>query len=146
MNVGLRKALDLFANVRPVVNLPGVVSRFENVDLVIVRENTEDLYSGPGARSGARRRRGIEDHHRPCFGTNRRLRLPDTRKKRRPQQDHAIHKANIMKLVDGLFLRCCRSVAEQFHEIEYKELIVDNACMQIVINPDQFDILSQSLR
>ena len=140
VNVALRKSLDLYANLRPVKNLPGVKSHFEGVDVVIVRENTEDLYSG------------LE--HEVVPGVVESLKIitekASTRiarfafayaKKHARKKIHAIHKANIMKLGDGLFLRCCREVAEQFPEIEYKELIVDNACMQIVINPDQFDVL-----
>src|SRR4029077_7523809 len=140
VNVALRKTLDLYANLRPVKNVPGVKSRFENVDLVLVRENTEDLYSGlehevvPGVVESLKiiTEKASTRIARFAF---------DYAKKHSRKKIHAIHKANIMKLGDGLFLRCCRAVAEQFSEIEYKELIVDNACMQIVINPDQFDVL-----
>src|SRR5579859_6037889 len=140
VNVALRKTLDLYANLRPVKNLPGVKSRFEGVDIVLVRENTEDLYSGlehevvPGVveslkiiteRASTRIAKFAFEHAR----------------KRGRKKIHAIHKANIMKLSDGLFLHSVRAVAEKFKDIEYKELIVDNACMQIVINPDQFDVL-----
>jgi len=140
VNVALRKALDLYANLRPVKNLPGVPSRYENVDLVLVRENTEDLYSGlehevvPGVveslkiiteRASTRIARFAFEYARK-FG----------RKK-----IHAIHKANIMKLSDGLFLKSIRAVAEHHKEVEYKEMIVDNACMQMVLNPQQFDML-----
>jgi isocitrate dehydrogenase (NAD+) len=140
INVGLRQTLDLYANLRPVKNLEGVQSRFQNVDLVIVRENTEDLYSGlehtvvPGVveslkiiteKASTRIARYAFEYARK-FG----------RKK-----IHAIHKANIMKLSDGLFLDSVRKVAPSYPEIEYKELIVDNACMQMVLNPHQFDIL-----
>jgi isocitrate dehydrogenase (NAD+) len=140
VNVALRKALELYANLRPVKNLPGVKSHFDNVDVVIVRENTEDLYSGlehevvPGVveslkiiteKASTRIAKFAFEHARKIG-----------RKK-----IHAIHKANIMKMSDGLFLRSVRAVAEKFPEIEYKELIVDNACMQIVIDPQQFDIL-----
>ena len=140
INVGLRQALDLYANLRPVKNLEGVHSRFQNVDLVIIRENTEDLYAGlehtvvPGVveslkiiteRASTRIARFAFEYARK-FG----------RKK-----IHAIHKANIMKLSDGLFLTSVRKVAAEYPEIEYKELIVDNACMQMVIDPHQFDIL-----
>jgi isocitrate dehydrogenase (NAD+) len=140
VNVGLRKALDLYANLRPVANLPNVRSRFEDVDLVIVRENTEDLYSGlehevvPGVveslkiiteRASTRIAQFAFDYA--------------TRMKRR--RVTAIHKANIMKLGDGLFLRCTREVAREYPDIDYKELIVDNASMQLVLRPDQFDVL-----
>jgi isocitrate dehydrogenase (NAD+) len=140
VNVALRKTLDLYANLRPVKNLPGVKSRFENVDVVIVRENTEDLYSGlehevvPGVveslkiiteRASTRIARFAFEHA----------------KREGRKKIHAIHKANIMKLSDGLFLRSVRAVAAEYPGIEYQELIVDNACMQIVLNPQQFDVL-----
>ena len=140
INVGLRQALDLYANLRPVKNLEGVQSRFSNVDLVIIRENTEDLYAGlehtvvPGVveslkiiteRASTRIARFAFDYARK-FG----------RKK-----IHAIHKANIMKLSDGLFLTSVRKVAPEYPDIAYKELIIDNACMQMVLDPHQFDML-----
>jgi isocitrate dehydrogenase (NAD+) len=140
VNVALRKALDLYANLRPVKNLPGVKSRFENVDIVLVRENTEDLYSGlehevvPGVVESLKiiTERASTRIARFAFEYAKRI----GRKK-----IHAIHKANIMKLGDGLFLRSVRAVAAQSPEIEYKELIVDNACMQMVLDPQQFDML-----
>ena len=140
INVGLRKTLDLYANVRPVKNLPGVKSRFENVDLVLIRENTEDLYSGleheivPGVVESLKiitEKASTQIAHFAFKYAQR-----EGRKK-----IHAIHKANIMKLSDGLFLKSIRNVAPQYPEIEYKELIVDNACMQMVLNPQQFDML-----
>ena len=140
LNVALRQSLDLYANLRPVKNLEGVQSRYQNVDVVIVRENTEDLYAGlehtvvPGVveslkiiteKASTRIARYAFEYARK-FG----------RKK-----IHAIHKANIMKLSDGLFLTSIRKVAPEYPEVEYKELIIDNACMQIVLNPQQFDVL-----
>src|SRR5467141_2804743 len=140
VNVALRKTLDLYANLRPVKNLPGVKSHFENVNLILVRENTEDLYSG------------LE--HEVVPGVVESLKIITERASTRiarfafeyarlhgRKKIHAIHKANIMKLSDGLFLRSVRAVAAQFPLIEYKELIVDNACMQIVMDPLQFDML-----
>jgi isocitrate dehydrogenase (NAD+) len=140
VNVALRKSLDLYANLRPVKNVPGVKSHFENVDLILVRENTEDLYSGlehevvPGVVESLKiiTEKASTRIARFAFDYARR----HARKK-----IHAIHKANIMKLSDGLFLRSVRTVAAQFPEIQYKELIVDNACMQIVMDPLQFDML-----
>jgi isocitrate dehydrogenase (NAD+) len=140
VNVALRKTLDLYANLRPVKNLPGVKSHFANVNLVIVRENTEDLYSGlehevvPGVVESLKiiTERASTRIARFAF---------EYAKRHGRKKIHAIHKANIMKLSDGLFLRSVRAVAEQFSEIEYKELIVDNACMQIVMDPQQFDML-----
>ena len=140
VNVALRKTLDLYANLRPVKNLPGVKSRFENVDIVLVRENTEDLYSGleheivPGVVESLKiiTEKASTRIARFAF---------EYAKKSGRKKIHAIHKANIMKLGDGLFLRSVRAVAEQYRDIEYKELIVDNACMQMVLNPQQFDML-----
>ncbi len=142
VNVGLRKRLDLFANVRPVHSLPGVVTRFDDVliDMVIFRENTEDLYSGIEhevvkdvvtgikviTRTASLR---IAEYAFYYAAVNRRRKVT------------AIHKANIMKLADGLFLRCCREVAIKYPQIEYNELIVDNASMQLVTRPEQFDVL-----
>jgi isocitrate dehydrogenase (NAD+) len=140
INVALRKTLDLYANVRPVKNLPGVKSRFENVDVVLIRENTEDLYSGlehevvPGVVESLKiitEKASTQIAHFAFKYAKR-----EGRKK-----IHAIHKANIMKLSDGLFLKSIRNVAPQYPGIEYKELIVDNACMQMVLNPQQFDML-----
>src|SRR6266852_6065572 len=140
VNVALRKKLDLYANLRPVKNLPGVKSRFENVDIVLVRENTEDLYSGleheviPGVVESLQIITEKASTRIAKFAFEYAVR--NGRKK-----IHAIHKANIMKLSDGLFLKSVRAVAAQFPAIEYKELIVDNACMQIVMDPLQFDML-----
>jgi len=140
VNVGLRKALDLYANLRPVWNLPGVSSRFQNVDLVIVRENTEDLYAGlehevvPGVveslkiiteRASTRIARFAFEH------AVRRGRKKVT----------AIHKANIMKLSDGLFLECTRGVARDYPAVTYEEKIVDAACMHLVMTPEKLDVL-----
>jgi isocitrate dehydrogenase (NAD+) len=140
INVGLRQALDLYANLRPVKNLDGVQSRFQGVDLVIIRENTEDLYAG------------LE--HTVVPGVVESLKIITERastriakfafeyaRKHGRKKIHAIHKANIMKLSDGLFLTSTRKVAEQYPDIEYKELIIDNACMQMVLDPHQFDVL-----
>ncbi len=140
VNVGLRKALDLYANLRPVHNLPGVKSRFENVDLIIVRENTEDLYAGleheivPGIveslkiiteRASTRIARFAFEYARR-YGRSRVT---------------AIHKANIMKLSDGLFLESTRKVAREFLDIPYDERIVDAACMHLVMRPEKLDVL-----
>jgi isocitrate dehydrogenase (NAD+) len=140
VNVALRKTLDLYANLRPVKNIPGVKSHFDDVDVVLVRENTEDLYSGlehevvPGVVESLKiiTEKASTRIARFAFEYARR----EGRKK-----IHAIHKANIMKLSDGLFLKSIRTVAQEYPEIEYKELIVDNACMQMVLNPQQFDML-----
>ena len=140
VNVALRKSLDLYANLRPVKNLPGVKSHFDDVDVVIVGENTEDLYSGlehevvPGVVESLKIITEKASTRIAQFAF--RYAKENGRKK-----IHAIHKANIMKLSDGLFLKSIRTVAEKFPDVEYKEMIVDNACMQIVMKPEQFDIL-----
>src|SRR5580704_4238729 len=140
INVGLRQALDLYANLRPVKNLEGVQSRYLGVDVVIVRENTEDLYAGlehtvvPGVVESLKIITEKASTRVAKFAFE--YAVKHGRKK-----IHAIHKANIMKLSDGLFLHSVRKVAPEFHSIEYKELIIDNACMQIVLDPKQFDVL-----
>ena len=140
VNVGLRKALDLFANLRPVFNIPGVPARCSNVDIVIVRENTEDLYAGlehtivPGVveslkiitAAASTKIGGFAFEHARANGRKRVT---------------AIHKANIMKLSDGLFLQSVRNVAKQFPDIAYDERIVDAACMELVMRPETFDVL-----
>jgi isocitrate dehydrogenase (NAD+) len=140
INVELRKRFELYANFRPIRNLPHIPTRYPDVDLIIVRENTEGLYSGiehevvPGvveslkiitAKASTRIARFAFEYAR----NNKRKKV------------HAIHKANIMKLSDGLFLRCSRDVAKEYPEISYGEHIVDNTCMQLVMNPYQYDIL-----
>ena len=140
INVALRKELDLYANLRPVRNVAGVSSRWTGVDLVIVRENTEDLYAGlehtviPGVVESLKiiTERASTRIARFAFTYARK----NGRKK-----IHAIHKANIMKLSDGLFLNSIRDVAREYPDIEYLEMIVDNTCMQLVMNPGQFDVL-----
>src|SRR5216684_883244 len=140
INVALRKELDLYANLRPVRNIAGVSSRWSGVDLVIVRENTEDLYAGlehtvvPGVVESLKI---ITEH-----ASTRIARFAfEYAQKNGRKKIHAIHKANIMKLSDGLFLTCVRKVAPEYPDIEYKELIIDNACMQMVLDPHQFDML-----
>ncbi len=140
VNVGLRKALDLYANLRPVWNLPGVPSRFSNVDLVIVRENTEDLYAGlehqivPGVVESLKI---ITEKASTRIG---RFAFEHARRHRRKRVT-AIHKANIMKMSDGLFLDSVRAVAREYPEIAYDERIIDAACMQLVLTPERFDVL-----
>jgi isocitrate dehydrogenase (NAD+) len=142
VNVALRKTLDLFANVRPVKTLPGVKTRFQDVqiDMVIFRENTEDLYSGLEHEIVKDVVTSLKVITRTASERIARYAFNYARKNGR-KTVVAIHKANIMKLADGLFLRCCRETAEQFAEIRYKELIVDNASMQLVMRPETFDIL-----
>jgi len=140
INVRLRKTLDLYANLRPVKSMPNIITRYENVDIIVVRENTEDLYSGlehevvPGVvesikiiteKASTRIARFAFEYAR----THGRKRVT------------AVHKANIMKLSDGLFLQCFRNVAKEYPNIEADDKIVDNLCMQMVMNPIQFDVL-----
>ena len=140
INVTLRQKFELFANFRPVKNLPGLKTRYPDLDLIIVRENMEDLYAGlehvvvPGVVQALKiiTEKGSTRIAQFAF---------DYAHKHGRKKVHAIHKANIMKLSDGLFLRCCRTVAESFPKIAYHEHIVDNTCMQLVMNPYQYDIL-----
>ena len=142
INVALRKKLGLYTNFRPVRMLPGLKTRFHDLalDLAIFRENTEDLYSGlehevvPGVVESLKiiTQNASMKIARSAFEWARR----EKRKK-----VSAIHKANIMKMSDGLFLKCCREVAAHFAEIQYNELIVDNACMQLVMRPETYDVL-----
>jgi isocitrate dehydrogenase (NAD+) len=140
VNVGLRKALDLYVNLRPVVNLPGVASRFEHVDLVIVRENTEDLYAGlehevvPGVVESLK----IITEKASTRIAEFAFEYAGRRGRRKVT---AIHKANIMKLGDGLFLESVRAIAARHSSIAYDERIVDAACMHLVMRPEQFDVL-----
>ena len=142
VNVALRKALDLFANVRPVHSLPGIKTRFMDVkiDMVIFRENTEDLYSGLEHEVVKDVVTGLKVITRTASLRIAKYAFEYGRRHGRKKVT-AIHKANIMKLSDGLFLRCCREVAQEYPEIQYKELIVDNAAMQLVMRPETFDLL-----
>ncbi|HKS82358.1 MAG TPA: isocitrate dehydrogenase (NAD(+)) [Candidatus Acidoferrales bacterium] len=140
INVGLRQALDLYANLRPIKNLVGVQSRFNDVDVVLVRENTEDLYAGlehtvvPGVVESLKIITEKASTRIAHFAF-------EYARKHGRKKIHGIHKANIMKLSDGLFLNSIRKVAPEYPEVEYKELIIDNACMQMVLDPHQFDML-----
>ncbi len=140
INVRLRKTLDLYANLRPVKSMPNIITKFENIDLIVVRENTESLYAGlehevvPGVveslkiiteRASTRIARFAFEYAR----THGRKKVT------------AVHKANIMKLSDGLFLKCFRNIATEYPNIEADDKIVDNLCMQLVVDPNQFDVL-----
>jgi isocitrate dehydrogenase (NAD+) len=142
VNVALRKTLDLFANVRPVRTLPGIKTRFHDVhiDMVIFRENTEDLYSGLEHEIVKDVVTSLKVITRTASERIAKYAFEYAQRNKR-RQVVAIHKANIMKLADGLFLRCCREIASRFPEIQYKELIVDNASMQLVMRPQNFDVL-----
>lgn len=140
INVTLRQKFDLYANVRPVLNLPGVKTRYDNVDLTIVRENTEDLYMGIEREVDADTMESIKRITRAGSERIARYAFEYARKNKR-KSVAAIHKANIMKLTDGLFLRVCGEVAKEYPEIEFRDVIVDNCCMQLVIRPEQFDVI-----
>jgi isocitrate dehydrogenase (NAD+) len=140
VNVELRRSFNLYANLRPIKNLPGVKARYQNIDLIVVRENTEGLYSG------------IE--HEVIPGVVESLKIMtesactkiskfafDYARRNGRKKIAAVHKANIMKLSDGLFLECARKVSKGYKSIGFGDVIVDNACMQLVINPWQFDVL-----
>ena len=139
-NVALRKELNLYANLRPVKSLPGVKSRYDNVDLVVVRENTESLYAGvehtvaPGV---------VESVKIITWEACRRIAkfAFEYAERMRRTRITAVHKANIMKLSDGLFLQASRKIAKRYPRIRYDEVIVDALCMKLVVNPNQFDIL-----
>jgi isocitrate dehydrogenase (NAD+) len=140
INVTLRKKFELYANFRPIKNLPGLDTRYPGVDLVIVRENTEGLYVGlehevvPGVVESLKviTEKGSTRIAKFAF---------EYARKHKRKKIHAIHKANIMKLSDGLFLRCARDVSKGYPEITYGEHIIDNTCMQLVMNPYQYDTL-----
>ena len=140
INVALRQKFELYANFRPIKNLPHIPTRYPDVDLIIVRENTESLYSGlehevvPGVVES------LKIITEKASTRIAKFAFKYARENKR-KKIHAIHKANIMKLSDGLFLRCCRNVAKDYPEITYGEHIVDNTCMQLVMNPYQYDTL-----
>ncbi|MCS7013849.1 MAG: isocitrate dehydrogenase (NAD(+)) [Chloroherpetonaceae bacterium] len=140
VNVQLRKTLNLYANLRPVKTLPGAGAKYEGVDIVVVRENTESLYAGieneiaPGVVQASK-----------IITREASLRIAkfafEYARTHHRKKVTAVHKANIMKLADGLFLKCCQEVAKDYPEIQYDEIIVDNCCMQLVLNPARFDVL-----
>jgi len=140
VNVGLRKALDLYANLRPAVSIPGVRTRYEGVDLVVVRENTEDLYAGIEHMAGEDAAESIKLITRKGCERIARFAFDYARREGR-RKVTAVHKANIMKLTDGLFLEVCRQTAAGYPEIEFEDRIVDNMCMQLVQKPELYDVL-----
>jgi isocitrate dehydrogenase (NAD+) len=140
LNLVLRKTFDLYANVRPAKTHPGVRSRYDNVDIIVVRENTEGEYSGlehevvPGVVESLKviTRKASDRIARYAF---------ELARAQKRKKVTSVHKANIMKKSDGLFLECCRGMAKQFPEIIYDEMIVDNTCMQLVLRPEKFDVM-----
>ncbi len=139
-NVGLRKRLDLYSSLRPVRSVPSIKTRYENVDLVVVRENTESLYTGlehiivPGVVES------LKIITEKASTRIARFAFEYARKNGRKKVT-SVHKANIMKLSDGLFLDCTRKVGREYPEIQYEEVIIDNMCMQLVKDPSRYDVL-----
>ena len=160
VNVALRKTLDLYGQVRPCKSYPGVRSRYEDVDLVVVRENTEDLYAGIEFEDGSSHARDLIDwvelHGHPRLGEDTGISLKpisvagsrrivefafDYARRTGRRKVTAVHKANIMKFTDGLFLRVAREVAEENGDLEFEDRIVDNLSMQLVQRPEEYDVL-----
>lgn len=140
VNVQLRKSLDLYANLRPCKNLPNVKTKFENVDIVVVRENTEDLYAGIERQVDNDTAESIKVITRKASERICKFAF-DYAVKNNRKEVCVVTKANIMKLSDGLFLDCYRHIAENYPQINKREILVDNLCMQLVQNPSQFDVL-----
>lgn len=140
VNVQLRKTLDLYANLRPCKNLPNVKTKFDNVDIVVVRENTEDLYAGIERQVDTDTAESIKVITRDASERICKFAFDYAMKNNR-KEVCVVTKANIMKLSDGLFLESYRKIAENYHEIKKREILVDNLCMQLVQNPSQFDVL-----
>lgn len=140
VNVQLRKELNLFANIRPCKNIPTVKTRFDNVDLVVVRENTEDLYAGVEEKIDENTAHSIKIITREASTRIAKYAFEYALKYGR-KEVCVVTKANICKLSDGLFLDCAREVSKQYPQIKFREILVDNCCMQLVQNPSQFDVL-----
>ena len=140
VNVTLRKELDLYASLRPAYNISGIKTRFDNVDLITVRENTEDLYAGIERKVDDNTMESIKLITRDAS-----IRIAefafDYAKKNNRKMVSVVTKANICKLTDGLFLECAREVAKKYPEIKFTEVLVDNLCMQLVQNPEKYDVL-----
>lgn len=140
VNVQLRKELDLYANLRPCYNLPNVKTRYDKVDIVVVRENTEDLYAGIERQVDKDTAESIKIITRKASERIAKFAFDYAIKNNR-KEVCVVTKANICKLSDGLFLECARKIAQQYPQIKFREILVDNCCMQLVQNPNQFDVL-----
>ena len=140
VNVQLRKELDLYANLRPCKNIPTVKTKFDNVDIVVVRENTEDLYAGIEEKVDNDTAKSIKIITRKASERIAEFAFDYALKNNR-KEVCVVTKANICKLSDGLFLKCARNVAEKYPQIKFREILVDNCCMQLVQKPEQFDVL-----
>ena len=140
VNVALRKEFDLYANVRPAKSYPGTLARYENIDLVVVRENTEDLYAGVEHMVGPDAAESIKIFTRS--GCERIIRFAFEYAQREGRKKvTAVHKANIMKCTDGLFLEVARYIAAEYPKIEFEEMIVDAMCMKLVMTPENYDVM-----
>lgn len=140
VNVALRKELDLYANLRPCKNIEGIKTRFDNVDIIVVRENTEDLYAGIERKIDEDTAESIKIITRKASTRIAEFAFEHAVKNNR-KTVWAVSKANICKLSDGLFIECTKEVSKKYPQIEYKEILVDNLCMQLVQNPEKFDVL-----
>ena len=140
VNVALRKELDLYANIRPCKNIKGIKTPFNGIDLVVVRENTEDLYAGIERKIDDDTAESIKIITRKASERIAKYAFEYAAANDR-HTVHAVSKANICKFSDGLFLECCEKIAKNYPQIEYKEILVDNLCMQLVQNPQKFDVL-----
>ena len=142
LNVALRKHFDLYANVRPAISFKGTRSRYDNVDLITVRENTEGAYLGEGAYTAPDGSRAESKMVVTRSGCERVVRFAfDLARKNGRRKVTSVHKANILKDVTGMFLEVSRDVASEYDDIEFNDMIVDNACMQLVMRPEQFDVI-----
>ena len=140
VNVSLRKQFDLYANLRPARTYKGVVSRYTDIDLVVVRENTEDLYAGVEHMVGKDAAESLKILTRP--GCERIIRFAfDYARKEGRKKVTAVHKANIMKCTDGMFLDIAREIAEEYKDIEFESVIVDAMCMYLVMRPENYDVM-----
>lgn len=140
VNVGLRKEFDLYANLRPCKNLPGIKTKFDNVDLIIVRENTQDLYAGIERQINPNKAESVKVITREASEKIAEFAF-DYAVKNNRKEVCAVSKANICKLSDGLFLDGVRTIREKYPNVAYKEILIDNLCMQLVQRPEQFDVL-----
>ena len=142
INVTLRRHFDLYANVRPAISFPGTKSRFENIDIITVRENTEGAYLSEGQTLSEDGETAISMVRNTRKGSSRIVRYAfELAVKKGRKKVTAVHKANIIKTASGLFLNVAREIAKEYPQIEFNEMIVDNACMQLVMKPEQFDVI-----
>jgi isocitrate dehydrogenase (NAD+) len=142
VNVTLRRHFDLYANVRPAISFPGTKARFENIDIITVRENTEGAYLSEGQTLSEDGETAISMVRNTRKGSSRIVRYAfELAVKKGRRKVTAVHKANIIKTASGLFLNVAREIAREYPQIEFNEMIVDNTCMQLVMKPEQFDVI-----